>query len=94
MNEDYIPENELIPGVIYECVARNFQFGYWTGKAFVYVRTKFGATFLDKEYHWDKGINEVFHLGTVKPLGICRDPLHGQVITLMKTLAKEKAVTK
>lgn len=60
----YIPKNELIEGKNYICHARNFTVGQWNGKVFLYIREKFGDTFLDSEEHWDEGPPH----GTVFPI--------------------------
>jgi hypothetical protein len=60
----YIAKKEMIVGRAYRCKARNFTVGIWNGESFDYMRTKFGATFPDVEYHWDDGAPH----GTVKPL--------------------------
>ena len=60
----YIPRDELVVGARYRCHARNFEVGTWNGKAFEYMRTKFGNTFKDEELYWDDDV----HFGTVKPL--------------------------
>ena len=60
----YLNKDELIIGKAYECIGRNLTKGVWNGKGFEYVRTKFGTTFPDIEYHWDDGPP----YGTVKPL--------------------------
>lgn len=64
MTDKYIPKDQLIIGTQYTCNARNFTVGTWNGEAFDYMRTKFGDTFPDTEYHWDDGPP----YGTVKPL--------------------------
>lgn len=63
MDEEYIPKDQLEVGVAYECDARNFTVGVWNGEGFEYMRTKWGTTFPDTEYHWDEGPPH----GTVKP---------------------------
>ncbi len=62
----YIQKNNLIENEIYKCDARNFTYGLWDGKAFEYIRTKFGQKwfFIDREFHFDEGNP----YGTVKPL--------------------------
>jgi len=48
----------------YECAGRNFHIGYWDGKEFQGLRTKFGNTFVTNEVHWD--LHDRY--GTVQPL--------------------------
>lgn len=62
--DKWIPKDQMEVGAEYECKARNFKVGKWDGRAFGYMRTKFGQTFPDIEYHWDDGPP----YGTVKPL--------------------------
>ena len=62
--DKWIPKEDLIPETEYLCYARNFEYGVWDGTKFIYVRSKFGSTFLDTEFHWDDGAP----YGTVKPL--------------------------
>ena len=59
-----IKKEDLIVGKEYRCDARNFTIGTWNGKCFDYMRTKFGQTFPDAEFHYDDGAP----YGTVKPL--------------------------
>ena len=59
----YIRKQDLEPGELYECTARNFQFGFWTGISFQYIRHKFEMISVDHEFHWDDGPPH----GTVKP---------------------------
>lgn len=63
-NENYIKKEELIVGKKYKCYARNFSVGTWNGESFSYMRSKFGSTFEDTEFHYDDGAP----FGTVKPL--------------------------
>lgn len=64
MSDTYLKKDQLIIGKSYECNARNFSEGKWNGKAFIYMRTKFGSSFESEENHWDDGAPH----GTVKPL--------------------------
>jgi hypothetical protein len=61
---EYIPRDDLIVGVQYYCLARNFTLGTWDGEGFTYLRRKFGKEYPSTEYHWDHGPP----YGTVKPL--------------------------
>jgi broad specificity phosphatase PhoE len=68
-NSKPIQEQRWIPLEVmaigyYLCDARNFEVGYWNGKEFEYMRTKFGSTFPDTEEHWDRGSPH----GTSKPI--------------------------
>ena len=67
--EEYIPTNKLIVGKRYVCDARNFKIGLWNGKKFDYMRTKFGNTYPDTEYHYDD--HDLY--GTVKPIRLAED---------------------
>jgi hypothetical protein len=60
---DWIPISEMITGRLYDCDARNFTEGRWTGEEFTYLRSKFGTRFEDTEYHYDRGAPH----GTAKP---------------------------
>lgn len=59
----WIPIDDMKIGW-YACDGRNFNLGYWNGKAFEYERTKWNCKFDDREYHWDTGTP----YGTVKPI--------------------------
>ena len=72
LNVKYLPKEDLLEGMEYYCLARNFTIGMWDGKQFVYTRQKFGDKFLDTELHWDEGAPH----GTVKPLSPILTPLH------------------
>jgi hypothetical protein len=63
IGKPWLTIDELEVGSEYFCNARNFSYGVWNGKAFDYMREKFGATFPDTELHWDIGAPH----GTVKP---------------------------
>jgi hypothetical protein len=61
---EYLPTTKLQTGKWYYCRARNFEYGRWNGKAFDYLRYKFGQRFPDIELHYDDDP----HFGTVRPL--------------------------
>jgi hypothetical protein len=54
---------DLEIAAICECKARNFSYGVWTGSAFLGIRYKFGAVYLNKDLHWDSDPQ----FGTVEP---------------------------
>jgi hypothetical protein len=60
----WIPKEDMVIFATYECLGRNLGIGVWNGESFDYMRNKFGATFPDKEYHWDDGPPH----GTCKPI--------------------------
>tara|TARA_R110000823_G_scaffold261418_3_gene382144 strand:- start:229 stop:432 length:204 start_codon:yes stop_codon:yes gene_type:complete len=60
---DYIKKEDLKVGLAYNLHSRNINPGIWDGKEFHGVRSKFGQTFMDTEYHWDDGAPH----GTAKP---------------------------
>lgn len=62
--DKWIPKEDLEIGARYLCKARNFTEGTWNGETFDYMRTKWGMTSPDREFHWDDGPP----CGTVKPL--------------------------
>jgi len=68
----YIPVEGLSKNVEYYCLARNFNVGLWDGEKFIYMRDKFGSTFLDAEQHWDS----LAPFGTAKPLAPMATPMH------------------
>ncbi len=61
----HIKKDALVIGTKYKLKARNLTEGVWLGDAFEGNRTKFGCTYLAKEYHWDDGPP----FGTAKPIG-------------------------
>ena len=61
---EWIAEADCIVGRAYKLDARNIRVGIWDGITFHGVRTKFGGTFMDDEYHWDIGAPN----GTAKPI--------------------------
>jgi broad specificity phosphatase PhoE len=63
IGKPWLTIDELEVGVTYFCKARNFRYGVWNGKAFDYMREKFGDTYPATENHWDTGAPH----GTVKP---------------------------
>ena len=63
---NYIPMNLCKDGYLYETDGRNLGLGIFCKKdsSFIYLRYKWGSTFIDQEYHWDTGAP----YGTCKPL--------------------------
>ena len=61
---EWIPKEEMVINATYECKGRNLGVGIWNGESFDYMRNKIGATFPDKEWHWDDGAPH----GTCKPI--------------------------
>lgn len=60
-----IPMSECRNGWVYRINSRNLSFGVFVtaDNSFIGIRTKFGARFLDSEYHYDTGAP----FGTVHP---------------------------
>lgn len=65
--DKWISKEDMVIGSTYFCKARNFRYGVWNGYSFDYIREKWGASFKDREYHWNDGVP----FGTVKPLAVC-----------------------
>lgn len=54
---DMLPLSECKPRWLYYIDSRNLSMGVYNAenKGFIGIRTKFGARFLDTEFHWDTG---------------------------------------
>lgn len=52
---DLILVEDLEVGSVYKLRSRNLAFGVWTGSAFIGIRHKLGAEFLDEEYPMQSG---------------------------------------
>lgn len=64
----WIAKEYLIVGEAYYVKARHFRVALWSGTQFYGLRYKYGAYFVDGQYHYDDGPP----FGTVKPYALLK----------------------